>query len=606
MKTNEEFLSNLRSITLLIVEDTKEIREELAFFLESKVKILYAAQNGEEGLELYKKYKPDIVISDIRMPQLDGIKMCKEIKSYNKDAKIILTTAYNESNYFLEAIKIHINDYLIKPIDLNELFDILCELSKGIILEKFNHEVLNTLQQYKDIVDERSIVSKTDINGIITYVNRPFEEISGYKKEELIGKPHSIIRHKTMKSETFKDMWETILSKKSWHGVVKNRKKNGSYYIVDSIIKPILDVNGNIIEFIALRNDITELEESKEFFKYQNEKNISNLKESIRKEKLYREAVDKANIIIRLSRDMKFLYVNEAFCEISGYSKLELIGESYDKIRDKRISYDEYIKHVEEVRECLYRDDFYKGEITNQKKDGSLFFCKYMLFPIKDAKGEICEYLSIRHDITEIKSLHKELEDTQREIIYKLGEVGETRSKETGNHVKRVAEYSKLLAEKAGLNNEEINTLFTASPMHDIGKVGIPDTILNKPGKLDAKEWGVMQTHSEIGYNILKTSTRPILKAAAIISYTHHEKWDGSGYPRGLKGEDIHIFGRITAIADVFDALGSDRCYKKAWPLEDILLLVTKESGKHFDPNLVELFMTNLEEFLAIRDLYKD
>ena len=145
-----------------------------------------------------------------------------------------------------------------------------------------------------------------------------------------------------------------------------------------------------------------------------------------------------------------------------------------------------------------------------------------------------------------------------------------------------------------------------ASPMHDIGKVGIPDAVLNKPGKHTPEEWEIMKTHSEIGYNILKSSSRPILKAAAIVSYTHHEKWDGSGYPEGLSGENIHIFGRITAIADVFDALGSHRVYKKAWELDRILALFAEQRALHFDPVLVDLFLNNLDDFLIIRDKYQD
>ncbi|WP_046991479.1 HD-GYP domain-containing protein, partial [Aliarcobacter butzleri] len=122
---------------------------------------------------------------------------------------------------------------------------------------------------------------------------------------------------------------------------------------------------------------------------------------------------------------------------------------------------------------------------------------------------------------------------------------------------KRVAEYSRLLAQKVNLSQQDVNRLFIASPMHDIGKIGIPDAILNKPGKLNEDEWKIMKTHTQIGYDILKDSKRETLRAAGIVSYTHHEKWDGTGYPLGLKGEDIHIFGRITAVADVFDALGS-------------------------------------------------
>lgn len=198
------------------------------------------------------------------------------------------------------------------------------------------------------------------------------------------------------------------------------------------------------------------------------------------------------------------------------------------------------------------------------------------------------------------------MEQTQREIIYTMGEIGEKRSKETGNHVKRVVHYSKELALLYGLNEHEADILYMASPMHDIGKVGIPDSILHKPGKLNKEEFKVMKTHAQLGYEMLKHSSKPILKAAAIVAREHHEKWDGTGYPRRLKGENIHIFGRITALADVFDALGSERVYKKAWELDRILEFFKEESGKHFDPNLVTLFFDNLERFISIRERYKD
>ncbi|MDZ7819470.1 MAG: HD domain-containing protein [Aliarcobacter sp.] len=187
-----------------------------------------------------------------------------------------------------------------------------------------------------------------------------------------------------------------------------------------------------------------------------------------------------------------------------------------------------------------------------------------------------------------------------------MGEIGESRSNETGNHVKRVAEYSKLLAKLYGLSEKECDILFTASPMHDIGKVGVPDSILNKPGALTPEEWIVMKEHSINGYNILKNSKREILKAAAIVAITHHEKWDGSGYPRNLKGKEIHIYGRITAIADVFDALGSDRYYKKAWEDDEIFKLLLQEKGKQFEPKLINLFFENIDKFKEIRDRYKD
>ena len=230
---------------------------------------------------------------------------------------------------------------------------------------------------------------------------------------------------------------------------------------------------------------------------------------------------------------------------------------------------------------------------------------KYYQIELQGIKQEklLLAYLT---DVTEVMELNDAIEETQREVIYAMGEIGETRSKETGNHVKRVALYSQELALLYGLSHEEADRLQMASPMHDIGKVGIPDAILNAPRKLTLEEFKIMKTHASLGYDMLKNSNKPILQAAAIVANEHHEKWDGSGYPNATSGEDIHIYGRITAVADVFDALGSDRVYKKAWELEKILELFKEESGKHFDPKIVTLFLNNLDTFLKIRDQFKD
>ncbi len=216
------------------------------------------------------------------------------------------------------------------------------------------------------------------------------------------------------------------------------------------------------------------------------------------------------------------------------------------------------------------------------------------------------EYDELQVRLAEVETLSKEIEETQREVVFTMGAIGESRSKETGNHVKRVAEYSKLLALYYGLDPKEAEMLKQASPMHDIGKVAIPDAILNKPGRFDESEREIMNTHSQLGFDMLKHSNRPLLKCAATVALEHHEKWDGTGYPRKLKGEDIHIYGRITALADVFDALGSDRCYKKAWDDERIFNLFKEERGKHFEPKLIDIFFEHLDEFLQIREDLKD
>ena len=211
------------------------------------------------------------------------------------------------------------------------------------------------------------------------------------------------------------------------------------------------------------------------------------------------------------------------------------------------------------------------------------------------------EYDELQKKLKEVNELSKEIEDTQKEVIFTMGAIGESRSRETGNHVKRVAEYSKLFAVYYGLSEEDAELLKQVSPMHDIGKVAIPDSVLNKPGRLSFDERLIMNSHAQIGYEMLRYSSRKLLKMAATVAYEHHENWDGKGYPRGLKGEEIHIYGRITAIADVFDALGSERVYKKAWSNEKIFELFREERGKQFDPKLIDIFFEHVDEFIEIR-----
>ncbi len=202
--------------------------------------------------------------------------------------------------------------------------------------------------------------------------------------------------------------------------------------------------------------------------------------------------------------------------------------------------------------------------------------------------------------------LHNEIQDTQRDMVYMLGESIETRSRETGQHVRRVAEYSRLLAIGAGLSEREADIIKAAAPLHDFGKISIPDVILHNPGRLTADEWEIMKTHASIGEELLGRSEREILKVASIIAGQHHERWDGNGYPRALKGTNIHIYGRIGAIADVFDALGSKRSYKEAWPLDRIVQFFVQERGEHFDPNLVDWLLENLTLFKMVRARYPD
>ncbi|MCW4630588.1 MULTISPECIES: response regulator [Marinomonas] len=206
-----------------------------------------------------------------------------------------------------------------------------------------------------------------------------------------------------------------------------------------------------------------------------------------------------------------------------------------------------------------------------------------------------------------VKERTQSLERNRLRIIHHLGRAVEYKDNETGAHVIRMSHYSRLLAEVYGGNNEWVEMLFNAAPMHDVGKIGIADSILLKPGKLDPDEWEIMKQHTLFGAKILgDCDDDPMLKMAEVIALTHHEKWDGTGYPYGLKGDSIPLEGRIVAIADVLDALLSKRPYKEAWSLKDTMQYMNENAGKHFDPKLIELLPHILPEIEKIRTAYPD
>jgi two-component system response regulator RpfG len=194
----------------------------------------------------------------------------------------------------------------------------------------------------------------------------------------------------------------------------------------------------------------------------------------------------------------------------------------------------------------------------------------------------------------------------EQETLLRLAKAGEYRDQETGNHVVRMAKYSRLIAEELGLDQNACQTIELAAPMHDIGKIGIPDHILLKPGKLLPDEFAIMKQHTRIGYEILKDSPSRFLQMGAVIALGHHEKYNGNGYPRGISGEAIPLAARIVAVADVYDALCSKRCYKPAWTHDDALQLLRSESGQHFDPQCVDAFLRRIAEVRQIQALLQD
>ena len=224
--------------------------------------------------------------------------------------------------------------------------------------------------------------------------------------------------------------------------------------------------------------------------------------------------------------------------------------------------------------------------------------------PPKEERSDL-DLLKLKKAYRDLEEAHRQIRESHIEMIFNLAIAAEYKDPDTGNHILRISDYATELAKSLRLPQDEIDTLRYASPMHDIGKIGIPDHILKKPGKLTAAEWEVMKQHTVIGSRIFQNSKSPLLKAIAEISITHHERFDGSGYPGGLKGKKIPLFGRIVAVADVFDAVISKRCYKEEWSFKEGFDYVKSLAGTHLDPELVEVFVGIHENIRGIYDANK-
>ncbi len=234
--------------------------------------------------------------------------------------------------------------------------------------------------------------------------------------------------------------------------------------------------------------------------------------------------------------------------------------------------------------------DIYKSEKEKRKE-------------LEDSHQQLLKYAEALNQANiELKERNEEIREAYIDTIHRLVLATEFREENTGEHIMRLSRFSVLLAQKTGMSDKEVQNIFYASPMHDVGKVGIPDKILLKPGKLTKKEFEHMKTHTTIGAKILSDSKADIIQIAKQIALSHHEKWNGTGYPEGLSGTQIPIEGRIVGLLDVFDALTSKRPYKDPYPLDIALEIIKKERGKHFDPDIVDIFLVNFPEIKRMQD----
>ena len=296
--------------------------------------------------------------------------------------------------------------------------------------------------------------------------------------------------------------------------------------------------------------------------------------------------------------DSPIIFANPGFYNTTLYSQEEVIGYNCRFLQGS----DTDPQTVDEIRAAIASCEPFEKVILNHRKDGTPFMNELIINPVFDENGELTNFVGLQNDVTERENSKRlleervlqrteELRESQIEILTRLARAAEFRDDDTGQHTQRVARTSALLARSLGLSEKQIEIIQQAAPLHDVGKISIPDSILLKPGKLTDEEFAIMKSHAAAGAALLSDGHSDVVRMAEHIAGSHHERWDGSGYPRQLAGTAIPLEGRILTVADVFDALTHERPYKKAWPVEEAVQEIKRQSGRQFDPEIVEAFL---------------
>ncbi|MGM0640422.1 MAG: HD domain-containing phosphohydrolase [Thermotogota bacterium] len=530
-----------------------------------------------ELMEIENDINIEIIYPEDRNKYLSGY--IREPIFLDSGERIADIYIYSEKAFKLEKIKKIMNklkEIIIKDIKLS---DTMKTAEKNLNFSEKN-KMFQKLE-FLSLLPETNpnIVLIVECDGEIVYSNKStmkWLKENGFENQEEI---------KVLYPKQFNDRFCSVCGSFK----LKSEKVEYKDQVFDFKIKPIKYNRKCMI----ILTDITEIE------------NLSKEKE------LYYKAFQ-SSIHGMLITDTKgyINYVNPKFLELYGYNYDEVIGKGpnilnpgIDKYYDLGYPKQKYHDLFTELWESISdpKIGYWEGTIPNQKKNGDLIWVNLIISAIHDSDGNITNYLGIPVDITE-----KREEDLKIRLdIYKtITEVAEIRDNETGEHITRVGKYAKLMAEKLGMPKKFCQDIEMFAPLHDIGKVGINDSILLAPRRLTKEEFEIMKTHTSLGYEILKE--KPTMEMAADIAHHHHEHYDGSGYPLNLKGNNIPLCARIVSIADVYDALRSKRPYKEPWGHLKAINQIEDEANSHFDPELVKIFLENEKEMKNIADKYKD
>ena len=547
--------------------------------------------NGLEAVRALELIKYDLVLMDCMMPVMDGFEATAVIRDVystvlNHAIPIVAMTANAMTKDREDCLKAGMNDYMSKPVKKVELAELFAKwLPVHEILTDYGHDEPSLFQSIglegaAVMTDTLDVLLITPIlNRLLNCINNRDAGVEWFldnNQRELAGLPDNDLKrvNTLLKCFDYGAAHDAVLSLSARNGIVltpdnKVREQSPTEKVPVPATVLIIDDTPH---------------------------NISLLNAALTDEYIVKAATSgKDGIDICNSMPVDIVLLDVMMPEMDDF-------ETCRQLKKNPLT-----KNIPAIFVTA------KGEVEDESTGFACGAVDYITKPIQSAivKSRVKTHLALYDQQRILENLVQqrtsELKDTYFEVLRRLGIAGEFRDNETGLHVARVSSYSRIIALGYGFSKSEAEQLYHAAALHDVGKIGIPDAILFKPGKLDENEWDIMRNHCEIGHKIIGThSNNDLLKAAATVALTHHEKWNGSGYPRGLKQADIPLAGRIVAIADVFDALTNERPYKRAWPVSDAVSEIVRCSGQHFDPQLVDLFLLNMPEIKYVQQEFAE
>jgi PAS domain S-box-containing protein/putative nucleotidyltransferase with HDIG domain len=571
---------------VLVVDDHAGKRLAVRVMLAPLDLAVVEADSGQAAVRAAAQRRFAVILMDVVMPTMDGYEAAKLIRqsSESQDTPIIFLTAFGRdetetaSAYASGAV-----DFIFTPV-LAEVLQ--AKVSAFVRLFLQSQELQRSLESITALngalrdseVHTRAVLQNVGDGivtagetGLIESFNRSAQRLFGYKEDEVIGQLlRLVIAPGDHDASSDRVTTEAV-----------GRRKDGSCFPIEVDMSQVKigkrAVTVGCIRDISARNEQAERERERGHALHQ---------EALR-DRVAFEAAPIGGIIT--ARDGTIERVNQAMCEMTGCTADELIGTP-----SSELAHPDERQHSIRVIEALLsgRSDTERFDKRYLHRSGRIIEARVALTKICDENDEVTQLFGQIEDVTEARRTARELEQAQFEMLARLAAVAEFRDDDTGQHTRRVADLSVTIAQHLGLPDGEIELIRLAAPLHDVGKIAIPDAILGKRGKLTVEEFDEMKTHTTIGAQMLAGSAFALLEMAEQIALTHHEKWDGSGYPAGLGGDAIPIVGRIVAVADVFDALTHSRPYKPAWSSADAIAEITRQAGRHFDPRVLDAFVS--------------